>query len=53
MQSAKKELGELKLAGGGKKDDVNDYFVLGTIDIQDHEATVEYPIRRACKRRPS
>jgi hypothetical protein len=50
LQSVKKELGELKLAGGGKKDDVNDYFVLGTIDIQDHKATVEYPIREGLQK---
>jgi hypothetical protein len=50
LQAVKKELGELKLAGGGKKDDVNDYFVLGTIDIQDHKATVEYPIRQGLQK---
>jgi hypothetical protein len=47
--SAERDLSALKLAGGGKKDDATDLFVLQTTNIEDHEATVEYPIRKGLR----
>ena len=34
----------------GKKDNDADYFVYGTIDIQDHKAAVEYPIEQGMRK---
>jgi len=50
VQAVKKELSAMKLSGGGKKDDLGDYFVLGTIDIQDHKATLDYPIQQGLQK---
>jgi hypothetical protein len=42
VASITEELSQLKPAGGKREE--NDWFAFGTIDLQDHQAKVEYPI---------
>jgi hypothetical protein len=50
FKNVEKDLAALKISGGGKKNDEQDFFVLGTIDIEDHKAIVDYPIRLGLKK---